>query len=82
MTVDLATSHQECNETEVTLVDGLRPGEGRVKICLNGVWSSVCSKSWDISDATVVCQQLGYDECRFNLLLVPSYFILSPFLLV
>ena len=70
MIVDVASLQQKCNETDVGLVDGLIPGEGKVKICINGTWNSVCSRSWDISDATVVCQQLGYDECKYTLLLV------------
>ena len=58
----------QCNETEVRLVDGQTPHEGKVEICLNGVWSSVCAEKyywlhkehWDIRDARVVCRQLGY----------------------
>ena len=33
---------------------------GRVEICLNGIWSSVCSNAWDQIDTGVVCTQLGY----------------------
>ena len=56
------TSQPECNSGDLRLVGGQRESEGRVEICVEGFWGTVCdlySPAFGRKGATVVCRQLG-----------------------
>ena len=61
-----------CNDGDVRLVNGSQPHEGRVEVCFNETWGTICHYislwSWNVSQADVICQQLGYSGAG-NLLL-------------
>lgn len=48
-----------CNEGDVRLKDGSISQEGRVEVCHNNVWGSVCGQGFDFTDAYVVCKELN-----------------------
>ncbi len=54
-----------CNENDLRLVGGADRAQGRVEMCFQQRWGSVCSDSWDNQAAAVVCRQLGLtNECE------------------
>ena len=52
----------ECIDGEVSLIGGSRRNEGRVEVCVNETWATVCDNTFNESDAQVVCRQLGYSQ--------------------
>ena len=46
--------------TDVRLVNGNHPWEGRVEVRRNGAWGTICESYWDAREAGVLCRSLGY----------------------
>ena len=55
-----------CTHGDVQLVDASVSNEGRVEVCNNGTWGTVCDDIWTMDEAQVVCRQLGYSATSSN----------------
>ena len=43
-------------------MNGNTTREGRVEICYDNVYGTVCDNQWGLLDAEVACRQLGYSD--------------------
>ena len=60
-----------CTDGDIRLAEGDTLAEGRVELCRNDIWGTVCRNGMDIEDARVVCRQLGFSTAgRFTHLAV------------
>ena len=50
-----------CSDGDTRLMNGTvnTPSSGRVEVCFNNSYGSVCGVRWDEADASVVCRQLN-----------------------
>ena len=49
-----------CEYGDIRLADGTTELEGRVELCINETWGTVCDGFWSTFDTNVACRQLGY----------------------
>ena len=55
---------------DVQLVGGKTNGSGKVELCVDGVWQSICGgflHFWIDGNARTVCRQLGYTNLNGEL---------------
>lgn len=57
------TTVANCKTGDLRLKDGHKSGlSGRVEICVQEQWGTVCDDYWGSSEAAVVCKQLNYSS--------------------
>ena len=49
-----------CNNGDLRLRGGNTEFEGRVELCWNETWGTICDGFWSNNDANVACNQLGF----------------------
>lgn len=50
----------DCTDGDIRVTNGLSALEGRVEVCVDGVWGTVCDDLWGVEEAGVACRQLGF----------------------
>ena len=57
-----------CVDGDIRLVNSPagRNSSGRLEICVNEDWSTVCDMGWGTVDANVACRQLGFSRYGEN----------------
>ena len=51
-----------CTTGVVQLAGSSNAYEGRVELCVNNTWGTVCDDKFGSSEARVICRQLGYSS--------------------
>ena len=70
-----------CTDGDVRLVNSysnVHENYGRVEVCIDSTWGTVCNNNWDNKDASVMCRQLGYvphGMTYFTVMDNQSYFV-------
>ena len=62
MNVDLnilSVTGATCPEGDIRLIRGANNYQGRVEVCHNNTWGTVCDNHWSSTDGIVACRQLG-----------------------
>lgn len=75
---------QACGENQIRLVGGANYTEGRLEVCRDGQWGTVCddpnSRSFATEEAVVICKQLGlpYTGIGETLIFIIINFAICP----
>ena len=75
----------DCEDGDIRLVNGDTQYEGRLEICINNAWGTICRSNtwynrWTTIDSNVACRQLGHMELgnnyKFRIYFFPNVFSL------
>ena len=57
------------------MVNGTSDMEGRIEICFDEAWGTICDNLWTTNDGNVACRQLGFSQ--IGLLIIMHYKVLN-----
>ena len=59
---DFGTPPGDCTDGDVRLVSSGSDNSGRLEVCFNNAWGTVCDSQFGSRDARIICGQLGFDN--------------------
>ena len=71
-----------CTQGDIRLVGGTSVLEGRVEVCYNNQWGTVCDDAFGVPDAIVVCRQLGFSTIGIEITMSAINLLQACFFLI
>lgn len=56
----MSVAFADCEDGDIRLEGSSNAYEGRVELCINHAWGTLCDDGWDSTDGDIVCEQLGF----------------------
>lgn len=60
----IGSSRRVCSHGSLRLVNGSSNYTGRLEVCINGVWGTVCGNVWNNVNTRTACSQMGFPGGR------------------
>lgn len=57
----VSTVSGDCTDGDMRLVGGSNVTVGRVEVCVNDAWGTVCNSGFGTNEAKVICRALEFD---------------------
>ena len=64
--ISVTLQDERCTNGKIRLVGGSLPSEGRVEMCYNQQWGTMCGYNSISTYSNVICRQLGYSPYSAN----------------
>lgn len=69
--------YSECSSGSVRLAGANVINEGRLEVCINDRWGTVCDDSWDERGANLVCRMINNNTCEWYHIWMYTFMILN-----
>ena len=67
---EVETEFNNCTDGDLRLMGGSNSLEGRVEVCINRAWGTICDNGFNAEDATVICNhfEVPYKSKSFKII--------------
>lgn len=79
--VTVSSQFASCENGDIRLAEGSHTYEGRVELCVNNAWGTVCDDHWDVLEGNLVCRQLGFQPFG-KMILILVYVVMSIYSII